>query len=100
MSVLDNTPDTEEATTRIVALEDGRELALVPAANDGAEGALVFFEVSDGIVALITISAHPGEFEALEEAALAVISSLNFSGTAEELLEAIDPVPPADFVFG
>jgi hypothetical protein len=88
---------TEAGAAEIVTLEDGREVAIRRAANDGAEGAVVLFEISEGVIALNTVVGYPGEYEAAEASALAILSSLEFGGTVEELLEAIDPVPPMDF---
>jgi hypothetical protein len=89
-------PEAGEA--KIVTLEDGREVAIRKAANDGAEGAVALFEIAEGVITLNTLAGYPGEYEGAEVSALAILSSLEFGGTAEALTAAIDPVPPPDFV--
>jgi hypothetical protein len=93
---------TEASETKIIVLDDGREVALTMASNPAAEGALVLFEVAEGVVALSTIAGPPGEldFEDLEMATRLIIASLNFKGTVEQLFEAINPPLPPDFVAG
>jgi hypothetical protein len=81
---------------QIVALEDGRQAALRKAVNDRAEGAVILFELAESIIALNTVASSPGEYKEVEATALAILSSLTFSGTAGALTAAIDPVPPVD----
>jgi hypothetical protein len=54
------------------------------------------FELAEGIIALNTVAASPGEYKGAESTALAILSSLTFGGTAGALTAAIDPVPPVD----
>jgi hypothetical protein len=86
----------EAGAPQIVALENGRQAALRKAANDCAEGAVILFELAEGIIALNTVAASPGEYKEAEATALAILSSLTFIGTAGALTAAIDPVPPLD----
>lgn len=88
---------TEPGAAEVVELEDGREVALKRAANDRAEGAVILLEISDSVIALNTVVCHPGEYGAAEATALAILSSLAFSGTADALSGAIQPVRPVDF---
>jgi LysM repeat protein len=92
----------EVGETQFIALGDGREVAATMTANASAGGAMVLFEVAEGVVALSTIVGHPGEVGAddIETMAKVIIASLEFTGTVDELLEAIDPVQPPDAAFG
>jgi hypothetical protein len=89
---------TQATEAEIVALADGREVALQRAANADAEGAVVLFEISKGVIALNSVAGCPGEYKAAESSALAILAALDFSGTAEALTGAIAPVPPAEFL--
>ena len=92
----------EVSQTQFIALDDGREVAATMTANASAEGAMVLFEAAEGVVALGTIEGHPGELDAadIETMAKGIIPSLEFTGTVDELIEAIDPVQPPDAAFG
>ena len=85
---------TEAAEVELVLLEDGREVAIKKGINDHAEGAVILFEISEGVIALSTAVGFPGDYETVEASALSILSSLDFGGTAETLTVAIDPVPP------
>jgi hypothetical protein len=59
---------------------------------------VILFEIVDGVIAVSTAAAHPGEFAAAEATAIAILSSLTFGGTAEALEAAIEPPPPFDLM--
>ena len=94
LTKLGETNGAEAGEAEIVTLEDGREVAVQRAANDGAEGAVVLFEISEGVIALNTVAGYPGEYDTVEASALSILSSVDFGGTVETLTAAIDPVPP------
>lgn len=85
-----------------MALGDGREAAAVVIANESAEGALVLFEISEGVVAFTTVVVPPDamDTEDIETVMRVIIGSLEFTGTVDGLIEAIDPVQPPDAAFG
>lgn len=87
---------------QIVALGGGREAAVVVSATGSAEGVLVLFEINEGVIALTTVVVPPGAMDAedVETVARVIIGSLEFTGTVDELIEAIDPVRPPDAAFG
>jgi len=88
------TTGTEAGPPKVIRLEDGREVAIRKAAKYAAEGAVALFEVAEGIIVLGLVVGFPGEYEAAEASALAILTSLKFNGTAEALTAAIDPAPP------
>lgn len=94
LTKLGETDGTETGEAEILTLEDGREAAVQRTANDLAEGAVVLFEISKGVIALNSVAGYPGEYDTVEASALSILSSLDFGGTVETLTAAIDPVPP------
>ena len=85
----------EPTAPETVDLGSGRAVAEAVAAGAQPEGALYLFEAVPGVVVMATVSNHPGEREALRELALAMLDSLEFTGTIEALFEAIDQPPGA-----
>lgn len=97
MPALGAAEGTEAGETEIVALESGREIAMTPVANRHAEGAVVLYEAAEGVIALVTVVGCPGEFESIRDAALEVAATIGFDGTAEQLLDVIEPPDPLPF---
>ncbi len=102
MPAFSGSEDAEASEPQVIALGGGREAAATMSINESAEGAMVLFEISEGVVALSTIVSHPGELdtEDVETVARVIIGSLEFTGTVDELIKAIDPVQPPDGSFG
>jgi hypothetical protein len=90
--------DAEVGLVEMAHLADGREVAMRKAKNTQAEGAVILWEVAEGILAMCTMAGFPGEFNAAEYVALAILSSLAFNSTAEALTAAINPAVPLGFM--
>lgn len=86
----------DASAPEVLALEDGRDLALRRAITERAEGAVMLLEIADGVLALSTMAASPGAYEEAKTPARETLSSLAFDGTVEALTAAINPAPPFD----
>ena len=70
---------------------------MTPVANPGAEGAVLLFTATEGVIAIATIVAYPGEFDGSRDTAMGIAASVGFDGTAEQLLDAIEVPEPLPF---
>jgi len=84
---------TEEATPSVGEIEvvevneDGLEVGYVEVTSEDSDGAIVTYEVAEGVIALVIVGAFPGEYtEEMREQTLAVAGSIQFTGTAEDLM--------------
>jgi hypothetical protein len=85
---------TEAATPRFgevetVDLTEDLQAGYVPVTEIETEGALIVYQ-ADGIVVLTLAAAHTGEYtEEIDALALAVASSVKYTGTADELMNIL-----------
>jgi hypothetical protein len=92
------TPVDAEETPEAVEIGEAEELELdedrtagyVEVADNETEGAFIIFELKDGIVLISYVATAPGEFEQEYADQLKVVAgSVEYTGTAEELMAAI-----------
>jgi cytochrome c5 len=72
--------------------EEGEEItaAYLEVSDDEVDGAMLLFEVNDGVLALVFVGAYPGEYsDELQAVALAVAESIEFEATGDELMALI-----------
>jgi hypothetical protein len=80
----------EYGETTLVDLTDELQGGYVTISSDKLEGAFVVFMPADGIVALAYAVAAPGEYDdTLDSTLLAVAASLQYTATADDLMNAL-----------
>ncbi len=73
-----------------VELDDDITVGLVTAVNEEGEGVFLVRELSEGVAVMMFVMAMPGEYsDDLTDLGLPVVASVEYSGTAEELIAAM-----------
>lgn len=85
---------TEASAAEVLSLADGRQVAVRSATAPGAEGAVLLFEIAEGIIAIGRVLNAPGEYAEAEPTVRALLASLRILATPEALSAAINAPPP------
>lgn len=74
--------------SELVPFSDEREAGLVTIATPQREGSLLVFEAAEGVMAFVSTVAYLGELPDLQAVTFAVVSSLDYIGSADTLTTA------------
>ena len=77
----------EAITIEMITLADGSEAALVKYPEETEDNVIAFFDVSEDVIAFVSLQTEPGaRTEELEALHMAVVNSLEFTGTAADVV--------------
>jgi len=77
----------ETITVETITLADGSEAALVTYSEETEDLIIAFFDASEDVIAFVSLATEPGaRTEELEALHMAVVNSLVFTGTADDVL--------------
>lgn len=73
----------------IVSLSDDREAGMLTVSNEQSEGKILTFAVGEGVVAVVSTVAFPGEIRNFDEITYAIAADVSFSGAQDALYGAL-----------
>jgi hypothetical protein len=77
----------EAITIETITLADGSEAALVTYPEETEDNIIAFFDASEDVIAFVSLQTEPGaRTEELEALHMAVVNSLEFTGTAADVV--------------
>ena len=91
---------SEPSAPELIDLEGGLAVTELRSTREAADGAVYVFDAAPGVFGVVSVTTAPQGFEPMSELVLAMLDSLQFNGTAEALIEVLDPPPSTPGVFG
>lgn len=73
----------------LISLNDERDAGMLTVSGEGREGMILMFAAGDGVIALVSTVASPGEMGAFQDISYAVAATVAFSGANDALYGAL-----------
>jgi hypothetical protein len=82
--------EVEVEIAETILLSEDVEIGVLPFRTGKAEGRIIIYEISPEILVWIVVAGHPSAVENNEAQVYAMVSSISYSGTADDLMGAFE----------
>jgi hypothetical protein len=90
MAVTEESSGPQVGEPETFETEDGLEIGYVSVTDESSEGAILAYELKEGIVVLAVVGAFPGEYsDDVRDQVLEILDSVQYEGTGDELMNAL-----------